>query len=172
MRIVLLNQFYPPDLAPTGHYLHDVACALRAAGHEVTVIASQRAYGGGGEYAAEEVVDGVRVRRLAGAGFGRSDVVGKLADYLAYYLQLAGALARSERPELVVALTTPPYLGLLAKWTAGLRGARHAHWIMDIYPDVMRAHGMVEGPVYQALQRLARHALSGASVVVTLAPGM
>ena len=172
MRIVLLNQFYPPDLAPTGHYLHDVARALVAAGHEVTVIASQRAYGGGGGFAAEEWLDGVRVRRLAGTGFGRAELAGKLADYLGYYLQLATSLARSDQPDLIVALTTPPYLGLLAKWTAALRGTRHAHWVMDIYPDVMRAHGMVDGVPYHALQRLARHAVGGASVVLTLAPGM
>ena len=172
MRIVLLNQFYPPDLAPTGHYLHDVARALVAAGHDVTVVASQRAYGGGGGFAADERVDGVRVRRLAGTGFGRGDLAGKLADYLGYYLQLAGVLARGERPDLVVALTTPPYLGLLAKWTAQLRGARHAHWVMDIYPDVMRAHGMLDGAAYRALQKLASHALGGAGVVLTLAPGM
>ena len=131
MRIVLLNQFYPPDLAPTGHYLHDVARALVAAGHEVTVIASQRASGGGGGFAAEEWLDGVRVRRLAGTGFGRAELAGKLADYLGYYLQLATSLARSDQPDLIVALTTPPYLGLLAKWTAALRGTRHAHWVMD-----------------------------------------
>lgn len=172
MRIVLLNQFYPPDLAPTGLYLHDVARALVAAGHDVTVIASQRAYGGGGGYAQTELLDGVRVRRLAGTGFGRADVVGKLADYLGYYLQLALRLARDERPDLVVALTTPPYLGLLAKWTASLRGARHAHWVMDVYPDVMRAHGMLDGAVYLALQQLAAHAFAGASLVLTLSPGM
>jgi glycosyltransferase involved in cell wall biosynthesis len=43
---------------------------------------------------------------------------------------------------------------------------------MDIYPDVMRAHGMLDGVAYKALQRLARHSLAGATVVLTLAPGM
>ena len=172
MRIVLLNQFYPPDLAPTGLYLHDVARALVAAGHDVTVIASQHAYGGGGGYAQVELLDGVRVRRLAGTAFGRAGIAGKLADYLGYYLQVARELARDLRPDLVVALTTPPYLGLLAKWIAAIRGARHAHWVMDVYPDVMRAHGMIDGAGYRALQQLARHAFAGASVVLTLAPGM
>jgi NAD(P)-dependent dehydrogenase (short-subunit alcohol dehydrogenase family) len=38
VRIVLLNQFYPPDLAPTGHYLHDVARALVAAGRPGSIV--------------------------------------------------------------------------------------------------------------------------------------
>src|SRR5688572_19553456 len=130
MRIVLLNQFYPPDLAPTGRYLHDLARALVTAGHEVTVFASRHAYGGGGAFPAHELLDGVHVRRLPGSAFGRGTTPGKLADYALYYAGLAIELARAHRPELVVALTTPPFIGLLAAWTARLRGARHAHWVM------------------------------------------
>jgi len=71
MRIVLLNQFYPPDVAPTGRYLHDLARELVAQGHHVTVIASRHAYGGGGDFEAREQLDGVEVIRLSGSGFGR-----------------------------------------------------------------------------------------------------
>ena len=173
MRILLLNQFYPPDLAPTGRYLHDLARALVADGHDVTVIASRHAYGGGGEFPAHELLDGVRIERLPGSAFGRGTAAGKLADYALYYGGLAVTLAREQRPELVVALTTPPFVGLLAAWTARLRGARHAHWVMDLYPDVLRAHGTLgAGPAYRALQALTRHAFDGASAIITLGPAM
>jgi glycosyltransferase involved in cell wall biosynthesis len=172
MRVVLINQYYYPDLAPTGRYLHELARALVAAGHDTTVIASQRAYGGGGDYPERERLDGVEVVRLPGFGYGRATHLGKLTDYAAYYAQVAGQLARTPHPELVVALTTPPFLGLLAKLVAHVRGSRHAHWIMDVYPDVMQAHGMVDGFAYRALQELARISLRGARLVVTLGPAM
>lgn len=41
MRILLLNQFYPPDTAATGQLLADVARGLAASGHEVDVICSR-----------------------------------------------------------------------------------------------------------------------------------
>ncbi len=47
MRILLLNQFYPPDVAATGQLLGDVAAALAQRGHEVHVLCSRGAYGGG-----------------------------------------------------------------------------------------------------------------------------
>lgn len=173
MRIALLNQFYPPDVAPTGRYLHDLARALVAAGHHATVIASRHAYGGGGDFAARETLDGVEVIRLSGSGFGRDSYLGKLADYTAYVAGLARELARVTRPDLVVALTTPPYLGLLAKLIADARKVRHAHWVMDVYPDALQAHGVVQNALgYQALQALARGAFAGASTVLTLGPVM
>jgi glycosyltransferase involved in cell wall biosynthesis len=173
VRIVLLNQFYPPDVAPTGRYLHDLARALVAQGHHVTVIASRHAYGGGGDFEAREHLDGVEVIRLSGSGFGRDSYLGKLADYTAYVAGLARELARVTKPELVVALTTPPFLGLLAKLIAEARKVRHAHWVMDLYPDAMQAHGIVKNAIsYKALQALARRAFAGASTVLTLGPVM
>lgn len=173
MRIVLLNQFYPPDVAPTGRYLHDLARGLVAQGHHVTVIASRHAYGGGGDFEAREELDGVEVIRLSGSAFGRDSYLGKLADYTAYIAGLARELARVTQPELVVALTTPPFLGLLAKLIAEARKAEHAHWVMDLYPDAMQAHGLVKNAIsYRALQALARRAFAGASTVLTLGPVM
>jgi glycosyltransferase involved in cell wall biosynthesis len=172
MRVVLLNQFYPPDVAPTGRYLHDLARALLARGHEVTCIASQHAYGGGAQYPEHELLDGVEVVRLAGLAFGRSSYLGKLADYAAYYARLALRAVRDSRPELVISLTTPPFVGLLGKLMAARAGGRHAHWIMDVYPDVMQVHGLIDGVPLHALRSLARASYAGASTIVTLGPAM
>jgi colanic acid biosynthesis glycosyl transferase WcaI len=172
MNIVLLNQFYPPDVAPTGHYLHDLACALVARGHRVTVLASRHAYAGGGEYAARETLDGVDVLRLAGFAFGRSSHAGKLADYAAYYARLAVELVRMPEPDLIVALTTPPFVGMLAALAARRGKARHMHWVMDQYPDVLQAHGILSGTPLRALEQFAHASYAGAGAIITLGPAM
>jgi len=62
---------------------------------------------------------------------------------------------------------------LLAKLIAEARKARHAHWVMDLYPDAMQAHGIVKNAIsYKALQALARRGFAGASTVLTLGPVM
>lgn len=172
MRIVLLNQFYPPDVAPTGVYLHDLAAELVRRGHQVTAVASRHGYGGGLNLPAHDRLDGVEIVRLSGFGFGRGTHVGKLADYAAYYSRVAVLLARRTRADLIVSLTTPPFVGLLGKLAADLTGARHAHWVMDLYPDVLQAHGMTDGPLLRALESVARASYAGASAVVTLGPAM
>ncbi len=56
MRFLLLNQFYPPDPAPTGQYLHDLAQVLVARGHDVQVLCSRRSYDGSSVYAPTEIM--------------------------------------------------------------------------------------------------------------------
>jgi glycosyltransferase involved in cell wall biosynthesis len=172
VRIVLLNQFHPPDLAPTGRVLSDLASALAARGHDVRVLCSRGAYEGG------RVPDlpagaGPRVRRLPGFGFHRRGA-GRFADHALY---LAGALAAGvagDRPDVVVALTTPAYLGLAARALARLRGAAHVHWVMDVYPDAIAAHGLVRrgGTGWAALEALARWQWRDAAALVALGPRM
>src|SRR6188768_611612 len=119
MRLLLLNQFYPPDPAPTGQYLQDLAHVLAGRGHEVKVICSRRSYDGRQAYAKHVIENGIEVFRLAATGFGRRGFVGKLADYGSFCASLAFALLiRSQRPDLILSLTTPPYLGVFGKVAA------------------------------------------------------
>ena len=174
MRFLLLNQFYPPDVAPTGQYLHNLARVLVQRGHVVKVICSRRSYDGTKKFTRAETLDGVEVARLSATGFGRRGFVGKLADYASFYaLLLAALLFERRRPDVILSLTTPPYIGLLGKLAAWRHGCRHAHWIMDLYPDVMLAHGMAKaGRLARVLRKLTRLQFRGADAVFTLGPTM
>jgi glycosyltransferase involved in cell wall biosynthesis len=172
VRIALLNQFYPPDAAPTGHYLHDVARVLVARGHQVRVYASRRAYAGGGDYAARESIDGVDVVRVGGFGFGRDTYAGKFADHGAYAVGLAARLAIERDWDAVVALTSPPLLAALARAASTLGHARVVHWVMDVYPDALGAFGGVGAVASGMLGTLARGAYAGAAGIVVLGSGM
>ncbi|MGA9777699.1 MAG: glycosyltransferase family 4 protein [Verrucomicrobiia bacterium] len=174
MRVLLLNQFYLPDVAPTGVYLHDLARVLVLRGNQVTMICSRRSYDGTKIFPRSEILDGVEVARLPATGFGRRGFTGKLADYASFYGSLLAALLLTRRrPDLILSLTTPPYIGLLAKLAAKRHRCRHAHWIMDLYPDVMSAHGMARnGMLIRILQKLTRFQFKGADPVIALGPTM
>jgi colanic acid biosynthesis glycosyl transferase WcaI len=175
MRFLLLNQFYPPDVAPTGQYLHDLARSLVERGHQVKVLCSRRSYNGAKTFPSHEMMEGIEVVRLAATGFGRRGFLGKIADYASFYGLLFGALIfERERPDIILSLTTPPYIGILAKIAAGIHGCRHAHWIMDLYPDVMVAHGMTgkDGILCRFLRLLTRWQFKGADRIFTLGPKM
>ena len=115
MRVLLLNQFYPPDVAPTGQALQDLAQALFARGHEVHVVCSRAAYSAAPAMSPEAASEnGVTVHRLGGTARVRTGLTGRLADYVTFSARLVLASPRVARPDVVVALTSPPYLGLLA----------------------------------------------------------
>lgn len=175
MRFLLINQYFPPDTAPTGVYLRDLARALLARGHEVTVLCSRRAYNSDAVYPAEESIDGIQVKRVSASGFGRRTAISKVFDYASFYATLVRALPGLTREsDLVVSLTTPPYVGLAAARAARRAGVALAHWIMDIYPDVLAAHGALapSGPAYRALAALARRELSASRFIACLGEDM
>lgn len=177
MKFVFLNQYYPPDAAPTGTMLERVVEELVRAGHGVTVICAK------GGYASRKTGDtghegcGEKIMRVGATSFGRGSFIGKLADYLSFYLGVAWALARlRERPDRIVALTTPPYLSVLARVFSRFHRAQHAHWVMDLYPDVMEAHGMLRrgGLLDRFLGALTRWGFGGSRCagVLSLGPDM
>lgn len=183
MNFVFLNQYYPPDAAPTGIMLARVVQEMTKAGHEVTVICAK------GGYASKSVgdqevkktkefeQDGVRVVRVGATSFGRGSFVGKLADYVSFYIGVVLALASlSRRPDKIIAMTTPPYLSILARIFSKMHGCDHAHWVMDLYPDVMVAHGMLKsnGLLHKLLGGLTRWGFGGQrrSTVLSLGPDM
>ena len=178
MHILLLNQFYPPDVAPTGQVAHDLARCLCERGHAVTVLSSRQGYAGAACYPPYERRDGVSVQRLATLGFGAKGHWRKLFSYASFYLAVLGRLATVRpRPDVIVALTTPPYIGLLARLVGCLRRWRRVHWIMDLYPDVMQAHGMLPAGLAghwlaAGLRWLTRREFGGAAAVITLGPDM
>src|SRR5690606_32072364 len=103
MRFVFLNQYYPPDEAPTGAMLKPVAEALAQRGHEVTVICSEGGYGKTAESkrSSSPPLSGdkdpsaarVKVIRIRALQLGRRTFLGKLADYVSFYLGCAMKLA-------------------------------------------------------------------------------
>jgi colanic acid biosynthesis glycosyl transferase WcaI len=171
VRFLLLNQFYPPDGAPTGRMLHDLAKVLVSRGHEVRVICSRLGYDGTASFKVDEISDGVQVVRTGGIRFRRTTAAGRVAAYAAFLAGALRAALRGTAPDRVVSLTTPPFLGLAGSLVARLRRSRHVHWTMDVYPDALRAHWRVAANrmVWRGFEWLGRMQFRGSALVV--APG-
>jgi colanic acid biosynthesis glycosyl transferase WcaI len=138
MRITILNQFYPPDLAPTAHLAASLAGHRAGLGDDVTVITGRASYVDGAD--ADVALAGdqaaVRVVRVATPGAGKSSVVTRLAGYFGFHLGAFVRLLGLPRQDVVISLTTPPYLvvwPMLAKLVG--RRTRVVLWSMDVYPD-------------------------------------
>lgn len=178
MHVVFINQYYPPDVAPTGVLVRRVAEEMVALGHEVTVICGTSGYGGANQ-SGEMPSQGrneVAVHRMKATRFGRSHVAGKVLDYLSFYVLSGVCLMRMRKPDVVISLTTPPYLSVLGRLGSFLRGAKHSHWVMDLYPDVLDAHGAFKRPFrgHSLLRVLAKLGWGGQRNigVLTLGPDM
>lgn len=134
MRLLFVNRFYQPETPATGQLLTDLAEALAAAGHEVTVITS---HSGGEDLPARETHAGVHIRRVRSTRSQGASMGGKAWDFATFFLGALGRLwLESRRDSIVIALTDPPLLGIGAWLVARTRGARMVHWVQDIYPEI------------------------------------
>lgn len=142
--LLFVNQHYVPDVASTGQHLADLAEYLAARGYSVEVLCARARYVAGAlDAPAREVLNGVKVHRVRSTGFGRGTIVGRLADYASYYVQVLAHLLGRRRYDGVVFLTTPPLLGFLGWLASALRGQRYGVWSMDLHPDAEIAAGML-----------------------------
>lgn len=133
MRFVFLNRFYWPDEPATSQLLTDLAEAIAARGHSVTVITSRRSR----DIPRREVRRGVTIRRVRSTRLGSKSIAGRGLDYATFLVgAMVSLLFTARRGDVVVPMTDPPILGLLAWPCARLRGAKLVHWLQDIYPEI------------------------------------
>lgn len=171
MRVLILNQPFHPDVVATAQIAKDLADELVARGHSVTAIASRSIYGQtGATLPKRETVDGIEIVRVGGARFGKRSTIGRLLDFAGYYFRAAAAGLTMKRFDVAICLTTPPYIVLVGLLMRMLRGTRTIYWLMDVYPDVMVAHGMIRerGLMHRLLRRVHRSTLKRVDRTIVL----
>jgi glycosyltransferase involved in cell wall biosynthesis len=175
MRFLLLNQFFAPDLAPTGQLLNDVVRQIAALGHEADVICARAAYNGapGGQRQDELAQHRVRILRTPCLPFGHGRAA-RLLSYASFYLGALWLSVVASDCDAVVTLTTPPLLSLIGTLLKKVRGVRHYIWEMDLYPDVAVALGVLapRSPITRVLERLTNYSRRNADGVIVLGPCM
>jgi len=171
VRTVLINQTFYPDVVSSGQHLTDLALCLAGRGHDITVVTSRRAYDDPEKlFLKTETWRGIRILRVSATGFGKSAKWRRAADFATFLGSCCWRLFRLPKQDVVVAMTSPPLVSLIAAWFARLRGGRFYYWIMDLNPDEALAAGWL-GPGSLAarwLERCSRFSLRHAAKVIVL----
>ena len=119
----------------------------------------------------QEIVSGVQVQRVTTTQFGRSKLVGRAIDYLSFYTSARRALlAATNRDDILVAMTDPPLISIVAMQVAKRKGAHLVNWLQDIYPEVAAELGVpfVKGPIFRGISYLRDRSLTTAAANVVL----
>ena len=136
MHVLLINQFFWPDGAPTGLLLEDVARELAQGGCKITVICSHGSY----HEPRHDEAPPVRILKVPGLPYSRTRI-GRMLSWITF---LAWASLRSlfiGRVDVVLTMTSPPGLSAIGAMLKKIRGTRFWIWEMDLYPDVAAALG-------------------------------
>ncbi|MEO7189926.1 MAG: glycosyltransferase family 4 protein, partial [Vicinamibacterales bacterium] len=117
--------------------------------------------------------NGVQILRAAGTRFNKDRFAGRATNYMTYFASAALAGLRLDRPDVVVAFTDPPIIGLAA-WLAGQRfRAPLVMAFKDLFPEVtVLLKDFHNETVNGALQRVNRFLVRHAAMNVALGETM
>ena len=150
MHIAFLNRSFYPDTTATGQLLTELCLGLRKDFDcRVSVITGPASQNGD--------LEGIEVIRAHGTRFSKKHFAGRFSNYVTYFLSASYAAFRLDRPDIVVALTDPPIIGLAG--LAARRGGRFVFYCQDVFPEVaalLRPHLMIDVDITGSIGRRYR----------------
>jgi len=175
VRILLLNLYYPPDTSATAKMARSVVEALSNS-HDVTVLCGRPSYDPTERLSwrlyQSELAGRVRIIRAGSTAFPRFNMKKRVLNYLTY-VALTIPRALFVPSDAVVAMTDPPFQGIVGAIVALLKRKPYAYNIRDMYPDMAVGGSIVEpGILARIWEKLHRSALRRATCVIVLGEDM
>ncbi len=175
MKILLLNLYFPPDTSATAKMAATVVDALSAQ-HEVTVLCGRPSYDPSERRAwrlwQSESRGRVRIIRVGSTDYARFAMKRRVLNYLSY-VALAIPRALFLRCDIVLAMTDPPFEGIVGAIVALFKRKPYVYNIRDMYPDMAVGGAIVEpGLLARVWEKLHRWALHRATRVIVLGEDM
>jgi colanic acid biosynthesis glycosyl transferase WcaI len=175
VRVLLLNLYYPPDTSATAKMAETAVHAL-AETHSVTVLCGRPSYDPTERrpwrlYQTEET-GRMRILRVGSSDYPRVEMKKRIWNYLSYvFLSVPRALFLP--CDVVLAMTDPPFEGIVGALVSRLKGKPYVYNIRDMYPDMAVGGSIVAlGAFARLWESLHRWALRRATRVIVLGEDM
>lgn len=177
MRILILTQWCEPEPVLKGVAF---AKALAALGHDVEILTGFPNYPTGKVYDGyritphvTETVDGIVVHRVALYPSHNTSAVCRILNYVSFAISaaLVGTF-KLRKPDVVFAYQPAATIGLPALCMYWLRNVPFVYDINDLWPDSLRATGMLtNGFVLRLIDRWCQFVYKRAALITVLSPG-
>ena len=173
MHVCVFNRSYWPDVSATGQLLTELAEDLvRLHGWDVTVV-SGYPLRSDASLPSSEWRNGVHIVRASGTTLDPQPFIGRATNYVSYFASAVVKGLAIRKPDVVVALTDPPIIGLAALATASKAHAPFVFLCEDIFPEVAALlEDFHSDTVNAALTQVNRFLVRKATRVVALGETM
>jgi colanic acid biosynthesis glycosyl transferase WcaI len=149
VRLLVLNQYYWPGVEATANLLTEL-CEALAEGYDVTVIAGASP----GEPECT-VRNGVTILRVHSTAYDRTLLSRRALNYLTYALGAVRSALRAPRPDVVVCMTDPPFIGAFAELVARRFRVPLLAISQDVFPEIAVTLGRLRNPALIGILRIA-----------------
>ena len=177
-RLLVINQYYIPDLASTGQLAAEICKNLVKRGFEVHVVTGQPSYTASSPEAPEyEVVDGVHVYRVSLKGLrGRERIWIRLLGYICFLWgawKLTRSLIKTHLYDGILTFHNPPFVSFLGAYLAQKYKLPYIYVIYDIHPDfVVQGGWRLPKWLIRFWNMLNEYTFQKAKIIIVLGEGM
>jgi len=163
-RLTILTQWYPPEQAPFGRMMHELASDLARRDWDVTVITGfpnhprGEVFGGYRKrWLLEELDADASVQRVWLATSTNRGLLARLATFATFTLTSAWRFLRRPRADVVFAVLQPLSVGVTLPVIAWLKRSKLVFNLQDLHPDTQVRLGMIRNPWLIASLRAVEH---------------
>ena len=150
MRLLILTQYYPPEIGAPQNRLHELAIRLKSTGMEVEVLTALPNYPGReilenykNRRNREEVIDGISVHR-SGIYVSRSNgIVKRLLNYFSFVWTSYLRGKKLGKFDFLMVESPPLFLGYSAIWLSKKLKAKLIFNVSDLWPESAEKLGIV-----------------------------
>jgi colanic acid biosynthesis glycosyl transferase WcaI len=176
-RVLLITQWFDPEPTFKGLVF---ARELKRLGYEVEVITGFPNYPGGKLYPGytmrlrqTESIDGVKITRVPLYPSHDGSALKRIANYVSFATSaLIYGLFFAQRPDVIYAYHPPLTVGITASLIRLFRRVPVVYDIQDMWPDTLRATGMVSNErVLKTVERVCNWLYRRVDRIVVLSPG-
>jgi glycosyltransferase involved in cell wall biosynthesis len=159
MRLLILTQYYPPEIGAPQNRLHELAIRLKAYGMEVEVLTAlpnypkmkiQEGYEKGKKR--EEQIDGIAVHRAAIYVAASKSIVARLLNYFSFVWTSYWRGRKLDKFDFLLVESPPLFLGYSAMALSRKLSAKLIFNVSDLWPESAEKLGIVNN---QALLKMA-----------------
>lgn len=171
-KVLLVNQFFYPDVAAVAQLMADLAEDLTKKGIEVSILCGRANYSRekNDPRAVNPYLKKVKVHRVPSLNFGGRSGVVHLLNYLSFLILAPLRAITLSRYDCTVVFTNPPLIALVGWLLRLLRGTKFIYVVEDLYPDVAVELGFLkrDGVVTKIANKVSSFLLRHANRVVAL----
>lgn len=151
MRIIIVTQYYPPEIGAPQNRLHELALRLVAKGCEVNVLTAMPNYPKmevmdeyKGKWRYKEEMDGVHIYRSAIYVSKSKSIFKRLLNYFSFvFTSFWAGWFRLPKADVVICESPPLFLGISAYLISKLKRAKYVFNVSDLWPESAEKLGLV-----------------------------
>lgn len=151
MKIVILSQYFPPEVGAPQNRLYELAQRLHARGHGITVFTAMPNYPAmkvhpeyRGKWFTSETMNNLKVYRSWIWVSSSKRILSRLLNYFSFVFSAAiWATLKMKRSDVLICESPPLFLGLTARWLAFVKRTPLLFNVSDLWPESAEKLGLV-----------------------------